>query len=33
MPANVPHSVVVLQETLVLDLFRPPSEKTGIDRD
>ncbi len=33
LPANVPHSVVALQETLVLDLFSPPSEKTGIDRD
>jgi len=33
LPANVPHSVVALQETLVLDLFSPQSEKTGIDRD
>ena len=33
LPANVPHSVVALEETLVLDLFSPPSEKTGIDRD
>ena len=32
LPANVPHSAEALQETLVLDLFSPPSEKTGIDR-
>ena len=32
LPANVPHSAEALQETLVLDLFSPPSEKTGIDQ-
>ena len=32
LPANVPHSAEALDETLILDLFSPPSEKTGIDR-
>jgi quercetin dioxygenase-like cupin family protein len=32
LPSNVPHGVVALEETLVLDLFSPPSETTGIDR-
>ncbi len=30
LPANVPHSAEALDETLILDLFSPPSEKTGI---
>lgn len=32
LPSNVPHSVVAMEETLVLDLFSPPSATTGIDR-
>ncbi len=32
LPAGVPHSAEALQETLVIDIFSPPSEKTGIDR-
>lgn len=32
LPANVPHSAEALDETLILDLFSPPSEKTGIDQ-
>lgn len=31
LPPNVPHSAKALEETLVLDLFSPISEKTGID--
>ena len=31
LPSNVPHSAEAIEETLVLDLFSPPSEKTGID--
>ena len=32
LPAHVPHAAEALEETLVLDLFSPPSEKTGVDR-
>ena len=32
VPSNVPHSADALEETLVLDVFSPPSERTGIDR-
>lgn len=32
LPANVPHSAEALEDTIVLDVFSPPSEKTGIDR-
>ena len=32
LPAGVPHSAEALQETLVIDIFSPPSEQTGIDR-
>jgi quercetin dioxygenase-like cupin family protein len=32
LPAGVPHSAFAIEETLVLDIFSPPSEKTGIDR-
>jgi quercetin dioxygenase-like cupin family protein len=31
LPSNVPHSALAEQDTLVLDLFSPPSEKTGVD--
>lgn len=32
LPSNVPHSAYAEEETLVLDLFSPPSAGTGIDR-
>ena len=32
LPSHVPHSVVAMEETVVLDLFSPPSATTGIDR-
>src|SRR5882672_4715901 len=32
LPSNVAHSAEALEETLILDIFSPPSEKTGIDR-
>jgi quercetin dioxygenase-like cupin family protein len=32
LPSNVPHAAEALEETLVLDLFSPPSATTGIDR-
>lgn len=32
LPANEPHSAEALEETLVLDIFSPPSAATGIDR-
>ena len=30
LPAGVPHSAEALQESLVIYIFSPPSEKTGI---
>jgi len=32
LPGNVPHSALALEETVVLDVFSPVSEGTGIDR-
>jgi len=32
LPSFVPHSAEALEDTLVLDIFSPPSEKTGIDK-
>lgn len=32
LPANVPHSADAIVDTLVIDLFSPPSQTTGIDR-
>lgn len=32
LPGNVPHSAEALEETVVLDVFSPPSATTGIDR-
>jgi len=32
LPANIPHSAVALEDTVVLDIFSPPSATTGIDR-
>ncbi len=31
LPSNVPHSADAVKDSLVLDLFSPPSEKTGVD--
>ncbi|HVZ93722.1 MAG TPA: cupin domain-containing protein [Phycisphaerales bacterium] len=31
LPANVPHSALAMEETVVLDIFSPPSATTGID--
>lgn len=33
LPSSVPHSAEALDDTLVIDMFSPPSEKTGIDRE
>lgn len=32
LPSNVLHSAEAIEDTLILDLFSPPSEKTGIDQ-
>ncbi len=32
LPGNVPHSCTALEDTRILDLFSPVSEKTGVDR-
>lgn len=32
IPPHVPHGVRVLEPMRILDLFAPPSQKTGIDR-
>jgi quercetin dioxygenase-like cupin family protein len=32
LPSGVPHSAEALEPTLVIDVFSPPSERTGIDR-
>jgi len=32
LPSNVPHSALAAEETIVLDIFAPPSATTGIDR-
>lgn len=31
LPSNVPHSCEALEKSVVLDIFSPPSETTGID--
>ena len=31
LPANVVHSAYALEDSVALDVFSPPSEKTGID--
>jgi len=31
LPSNVPHSAEAIEQSIILDLFSPPSEKTGID--
>ncbi|MFO0861265.1 MAG: cupin domain-containing protein [Phycisphaerales bacterium] len=32
LPSNVPHSAAALEDSIILDLFSPPSEKTGVDQ-
>ena len=32
LPSNVPHSAEALEETLIFDLFSPPSATTGVDQ-
>lgn len=32
LPPNVPHGAEAIEETLILDLFSPPSQTTGIDQ-
>ena len=31
LPPNVPHGAEALEETVILDVFSPPSETTGVD--
>lgn len=31
LPSNLPHSAEAIEDSLVIDLFAPPSEGTGID--
>lgn len=31
LPSNVPHGAEALETSVILDLFSPPSEKTGVD--
>jgi len=32
LPSNLPHSAFAVEDCVILDLFSPPSQKTGIDR-
>lgn len=32
IPSGAPHGAEALEETVLLDIFSPPSEKTGIDK-
>jgi quercetin dioxygenase-like cupin family protein len=32
LPGNVPHSAYALEDSVILDIFSPPSLTTGIDR-
>lgn len=32
LPSNLPHSAEALEESLIIDIFSPTSEKTGIDQ-
>lgn len=32
LPGGLPHSAEALEDSVILDVFSPPSEKTGIDR-
>lgn len=31
LPSQVPHAALAIEETVVLDIFSPPSATTGID--
>lgn len=31
LPGNLPHSAEALEDSLILDIFSPPSEATGVD--
>lgn len=31
LPSNMPHNAKALEDSVVLDLFSPPSEATGVD--
>ena len=31
LPSNLPHSVVALEDTRILDLFSPPTDQMGVD--
>ncbi len=32
LPPHAPHGCTALEPTVILDVFSPPSEKTGVDR-
>lgn len=32
IPPNAPHSAHAIEDCLILDIFSPPSEMTGVDR-
>ncbi|MCA9277643.1 MAG: cupin domain-containing protein [Phycisphaeraceae bacterium] len=32
LPSNVPHGAEAVETSVILDLFSPPSEKTGVDK-
>lgn len=32
LPPGVPHGATAIEDTVVLDVFSPPSEKTGVDQ-
>ncbi|MDP1660515.1 MAG: cupin domain-containing protein [Phycisphaerales bacterium] len=32
LPGNLPHSAFATEDSVILDLFSPPSQTTGIDR-
>ncbi|MFT3685416.1 MAG: cupin domain-containing protein [Phycisphaerales bacterium] len=32
LPSNLPHSAFAVEESVILDVFSPPSQKTGIDK-
>lgn len=32
IPPNAPHAATALEDTLILDIFSPPSESTGVDK-
>ena len=32
IPPNAPHAATALEDTLILDIFSPPSEMTGVDK-